>query len=55
MALQPGRASQLDLPLITLIVAVVAALIIVLNAVFGVGPSVSFTDIAPDPAGTMPF
>ena len=55
MALQTGRASQLDLPLITLIVAVVAALIIVLNAVLGVGPSVSFTDIAPDPAGTMPF
>ena len=55
MALQHGRASQLDLPLITLVVAVLAAVIIVLNAVFGVGPSVSFTDITPDPAAFMPF
>lgn len=55
MALQPDRASQLDLPLITLIVAVAAAVIIVLNAAFGVGASVSFTEIVPDPAGSMPF
>jgi hypothetical protein len=55
MALQLGRASRLDLPLITLVVAVLAALIIVLNAVLGVGPSVSYTEIAPDPAAFMPF
>lgn len=55
MALQRDRASQLDLPLITLIVAVLAAVIIVLNAVVGVGPSVSFIDFAPDPAWSMPF
>jgi hypothetical protein len=55
MALQLGRASQLDLPLITLVVAAAAAVIIALNAVFGVGPTVSFTEITPDPAGFMPF
>lgn len=55
MALQLGRASELDLPLIIVIVAVLAAVIVVLNAVFGVGPSVSFTDITPDPAGLMPY
>jgi hypothetical protein len=55
MALQRGRASQLDLPLITLLVAALAAAIVVLNAVLGVGPTVSFTEIAPDPAAFMPF
>jgi hypothetical protein len=55
MALQRGRASRIDLPIITLFVAVVAAAIVVLNAVFGVGSGVSLTEIVPDPAGAMPF